>query len=82
MVSSDVRFRVANNQVSSNLAGSTVILNHKDGIYYELNQVGTFIWEQLKTERATLEELKKALLNEFEIDEEIAKSDLTCNLTT
>lgn len=76
MVSSDVKFRVSNNQVSSNLADSTVILNHKDGLYYELNEVGTFIWGQLKTEGATMEELKVAILEEFEIDEEKAESDI------
>lgn len=80
MVRSDEKFRVSTNQVSSNLAGSTVILNHKDGLYYELNEVGTFIWDLLKSEGATIEDLKTAVLNEFEINEEKAKSDIDCIL--
>ena len=76
MTSSTIKFRVSNNQVSSKLSGSTVILNHKDGLYYELNEVGTFIWEKLKTEGATFDELKKQVLNEFDIDEQKAEFDL------
>ena len=40
-----------------------------------LNDVGVFIWNKLK-EECTSEELLKAILDEYEIDEEQAKSDL------
>ncbi len=76
MTSSTIKFRVSNNQVSSNLSGSTVILNHKDGLYYELNEVGTAIWEQLKLNGTTIGELKKLILNEFDVDEQTVESDI------
>ena len=40
-----------------------------------LNEVGVFIWNKLQGE-CTREELLKAVLDVFEIDEENAKSDL------
>ena len=40
-----------------------------------LNEVGVFIWNKLQDE-CTREELLKAVLDVFEIDEEKAKSDL------
>lgn len=76
MTSSTIKFRVSNNQVSSNLSGSTVILNHRDGFYYELNEVGTAIWEQLKLNGTTIGELKKLILNEFDVDEQTVESDI------
>ncbi|MBP6757553.1 MAG: PqqD family protein [Bacteroidia bacterium] len=76
MVDSFARFRTTNHQVSSNLSGSTVILNHRDGFYYELNEVGTTIWEQLKLNGTTIVELKKLILNEFDVDDQIVESDI------
>lgn len=40
-----------------------------------LNEVGVFIWNKLQ-EECTSEELLNAVLDEFEIDEKHAKSDL------
>ena len=39
-----------------------------------LNQTGAFLWKELLTGK-TLEELKQALLNEYEVSEEIAIRD-------
>lgn len=76
MVDSFARFRVTNHQVSSILSCSTIVLNHREGFYYELNEVGTFIWELLKKNGATIVELKELVLNEFDVDEQVAQSDI------
>jgi hypothetical protein len=45
-----------------------------DGIY-SLNEVGAFIWEKLANP-IDLQELKNALLEEFEVDEGIVMEDV------
>ena len=59
----------AEGQVSSDLAGETVILDVKSGIYYGLNGVATRIW-QLIQEPCAVREVYETLLQEFEIDAE------------
>lgn len=81
MVSTTNKYNLSPNQVSSNIANETVILNHKDGIYYSLNEVGTFIWELLKEKPYSVEEIVTAILEEFEIDVETAKTDVQGILT-
>lgn len=72
------KFRLSDQQISTSLSGEAVILNHKKGIYFSLNEVGTFVWEQLESNQIkTFGELKNAILNEFDIDEKTCKTDLT-----
>ncbi|MBR4720634.1 MAG: PqqD family protein [Clostridia bacterium] len=40
------------------------------------NETGAFLWEKLKNE-TTEEELLKALLDEYDVDEERAKADIS-----
>ncbi len=40
------------------------------------NETGAFLWEKLKNE-TTEEELLKALLSEYDVDEETAKADIS-----
>lgn len=70
------KYKLSQNQVSSKLATETVILNHKAGTYYNLNEVGSFIWEKLTEGTQSFEELLAAMLNEYEIDEETCRNDL------
>lgn len=69
-------YQLSNRQTSSRLANDTVILDHKDGIYFSLNEVGTHIWEQLKESPKSEEELTDSLLEAYEIDSETANQDL------
>ncbi len=41
----------------------------------KLNETGSFLWEQLQSER-TADELLNALRNEYDVSEEIAKADI------
>ncbi|MCP9762947.1 PqqD family protein [Lacihabitans soyangensis] len=76
MVNSLAKYRASQCQVSSNLCGSTILLNHRKGTYYELNEVGTTIWERLKTESVTFEELKALILDDYDVDVSVATNDL------
>ncbi|RDB06637.1 PqqD family protein [Runella aurantiaca] len=74
-------FKLSPRQVSSSLDNETIILNHDAGIYYDLNEVGTFIWEQLQQKPSTLAELKNAILEEFEVEEATCENDIKMLLT-
>ena len=69
-------FKLSPRQVSSSLDNETIILNHDAGVYYDLNEVGTFIWEQLQQKPSTFEELKNATMEEFEVDEATCENDI------
>lgn len=61
--------------VSRVLDGEAVLLDLKEGIYFGLNEVGTFLWEQI-AEGATLSGLRAQLVAEFDVDEPTADRDL------
>lgn len=65
----------AKDQVSCNLAGETVILNFKSGVYYGLDPVGTFIWNLVQNPK-TLEDVREALLNEYQVEPDRCERDL------
>ncbi len=53
-------------QVSSNLAGEEVILQLESGIYYGLDDVGTFIWEMVQQPH-TVGQICDAICAEYEV---------------
>jgi Coenzyme PQQ synthesis protein D (PqqD) len=63
---------VSQDQVSSDLAGESVILNLKDGTYYGLNELGSVIWEFIQ-EPKTVADICDSILQEYEVDAD------TCN---
>jgi N-acetylglucosaminyldiphosphoundecaprenol N-acetyl-beta-D-mannosaminyltransferase len=67
--------KAATEQVSCDLAGETVILNLRDSIYYGLDEVGTFIWGLVQQQR-TFEELRDAVLGEYDVSRERCEQDL------
>jgi hypothetical protein len=62
-------------QICSDLNGEVVILNFKSGVYYGLNEPGTFVWNQLQ-EPKTFEELRSRFLEEYDVDATIGDRDL------
>lgn len=62
-------------QISSNLAGETVILNLDSSVYYGLDAVGTRIWSLLQA-RHTVGEIRDALVAEYQVEPERAQADL------
>jgi len=65
----------ASEQVSCPLGEESAILNLKNSMYYGMNPVGTRIWSLLKEPR-TVEQLRDALLNEYEVDAALCERDL------
>jgi hypothetical protein len=68
--------RAAPEQVSSDLAGETVILELGRGVYYGLADVGARVWELLREPR-TVGEIRDIIVSEYEdVESERAGADL------
>lgn len=62
-------------QVSSNLAEESVILNLKSGIYYGLNAVGAWIWDRIQ-EPQSVSGLVEAIASEYDVAPDRCQQDL------
>jgi Coenzyme PQQ synthesis protein D (PqqD) len=67
-------------QVSSDLAGESVILNLKTGTYYGLNAVGSSVWLLIQ-EPKTVQHLCEAILQEYDVDPQTCEQDVKTLLT-
>lgn len=61
--------------VYCNVEDEMVLLGLEDGIYYGLNPVGAFIWEQIK-EPKSVEEIRDAILEEYDVEKSECEKDL------
>jgi hypothetical protein len=71
-----MKYKLSNSQVSTTLSGDSVILNHKKGEYFTLNEVGSLVWEQMQSGPKTKEELISAVQAEYEISYDECNSDI------
>jgi hypothetical protein len=74
-VSTQSNVVAAKNQICSDLAGETVILQLTSGVYYGLDAVGTWIWNQIQVPRPVYA-IRDALLAEYEVDVQQCEQDL------
>ncbi|WP_026630884.1 PqqD family protein [Dyadobacter alkalitolerans] len=70
------KYQLTSDQISSKVAGETVILNHSKGAYYGLNEVGMLVWDNLERGPQTIDSLCDAVISEYEIDAETCKNDI------
>ncbi len=61
--------------VSCDLGEEAAILGMKNSVYYGLNPVGACIWRLLQQPR-TVREICDAIVNEYDVTEDRAESDL------
>lgn len=66
---------VSKDYVYCNVEDEMVLLGLEDGIYYGLNPVGAFIWEQIK-EPKTVDEVRDAILEEYDVEKGECEEDL------
>ena len=69
------RIVASSEQVSSALAGESVILNLRSGTYYGLNEVGSSIWQRIQ-HPITILHLCNEITNEFEVDSETCEFEV------
>ena len=65
----------AKDQISCDLAGEAAVLNIKSGVYYGLDAVGARIWKLIQQPRS-VEEVREALVGEYEVESERCESDV------
>jgi hypothetical protein len=70
------KYKLTNRQMSSSLGDEVVILNHKDGVYYGLEEVGMLVWEQLQATPQTIDELVEKVCERYEIEPSICQTDI------
>ena len=76
-ITSDTRIQLVPNQSSSVLGKETVLLNYELGNYYELNEVGGFIWSLLQDKKAmSVGEIQESILEEFDVEPAICYDEL------
>ncbi len=66
---------VTKDVVSCDLVEEAALLNLKDGVYYGLNPVGARIWNLLQ-KPIQVKDILKTLIDEYDVDEDVAKDDL------
>lgn len=76
--------RTSPNYVLRTIAGQHVLVSIGEGLadfrgYIQMNDTAAFLWEQLKEGR-TKEELFRAILDKYDVDEDRARRDLESSL--
>lgn len=83
VITPDTRIQLTSAQSSSVLGNETIVLNYEIGNYYELNEIGGFIWSLLQTNNVlSVAEINARLLDEFEVDESVCQQELVQFLET
>lgn len=67
--------KVRDDVVSRVLDGEAVLLDLASGSYFGLNEVGTVVWEELRTHGQIRKAIDK-VLEEFDVDRETAERDV------
>jgi hypothetical protein len=80
LISQDSLVVVSQDQVSSDLAGESVILNLKNGTYYGLNELGSVIWEFIQ-EPKTVADICDSILQAYEVDSKTCESSVQALLS-
>lgn len=62
-------------QVSCDLAGESVILHLKSGVYYGLNSLGTRIWNLIQ-DPVSVDEVRAILVKEYDVEPQRCERDL------
>lgn len=69
MLSAETVVQAAPNQIFSEIANESVILDLDKGLYYGLNEVGTQIWKLVQSSRS-IESIIQVLLEEYDVSRE------------
>lgn len=75
-----VFYRQAARTAARVIEGSAFVVAVDNQLLLELNDVGTFVWEKLQTP-LTVERLTRMVVDEFEVDEEAARADVSTFLS-
>lgn len=74
ILSSDTTIQRNDSVIFSDIDDQVVMMDLDSGDYFELNTVGTRIWELLETP-TNVNDLVKTLLSEFDIAEDVCRTE-------
>lgn len=76
-ITPSTRIQLRKSQSSSVLGTETIVLNYELGNYYELNEMGSFIWSLLQAnEILSVMEIRERMLAEFDVEESVCQEEL------
>jgi hypothetical protein len=76
MVNRQSIVRATDNQVSAELSGAVVVLHMKDGLYYQLNEVGAQVWKKISEAPRHVGDLVRAIVDEYDVEEARCEADI------
>tara|TARA_S200000501_G_C20826126_1_gene745045 strand:- start:1551 stop:1826 length:276 start_codon:yes stop_codon:yes gene_type:complete len=71
----DKIFKIVDDIVLSKINNESVILNLKNGIYFQVNELGSYIISQLN-QYSTFESLNNKIVEDFDVSPNKSKKDL------
>jgi hypothetical protein len=74
-VSGDSNIIAVESIISRDLGGEVAIMNPKSNMLYGLSAVGTFLWNLIQEPR-TVNEIRDAILEEYEVEPDRCERDL------
>jgi hypothetical protein len=75
LIGLDQRVKISEHVAARELDGELVVLNFETETYFGLDEVGTRIWEALRS-APTIAEATKQLLDEYDVAEEVLRADV------
>ncbi len=73
-------FKLSPTQVASKVADEVVVLNHDEGVYYGLSEVGATVWGALEDGPKSFDALCDLVESEYEVDRATCEADLSALL--
>ncbi|MCW8132902.1 MAG: PqqD family protein [Planctomycetota bacterium] len=78
----DVLVEAVAQQASAVFDGEAVVLQLEQGMYFGLNEVGTFIWEAIQTRHYSLKELCTEVARVYDVDPADCQDDVQAFVDT
>lgn len=75
MIALETKVVASKNQISTDMADETVILNLQNGVYYGLDPVGSFIWRSIQ-QPTDIRAVRDEVLKEYDVDPERCEQDI------
>lgn len=74
------KYKLNKNIIATTLEEETILLDTEKGMYYSLNEVGKSVFEFMGSEKKRYKDLLQHVLEEYEVEEAVAREDLTALL--
>ena len=81
MINKDTKFKISTDVVISEINNESVLLNLNTGIYFQVNEMGSFIISEL-TNYQNIATLQEKIIFSFDVSDEACKDDLENFLET